>query len=567
MIKREKPKSILILHASVGAGHTRAAKAVAAALALESPESRVVVVDALDVARPLFKRVYGKGYLDLVEKAPALFGYLFELTDRRPSPRALGDRLRRAVQRWGANELGDLLAGGGWDAVVNTHFLAPEFVAALRSAGKLSAPQLTVVTDYDAHRIWAHDPCERCCVAGPLAAASLRGHGVPAAAIEITEFPSIPRSRFPSTATRHAALLRTVRRISRGRAVGRQPRRQPARRRSTAPCSPPPSRSEIVVVCGRNEDARRRLTAIRPPGHHRAKILGFTDRMREKLMAVADLLVTKPGGLTVSEALACGLPMALVSPIPGQEERNSDYLLENGAAVKAGSPVGADRKSRGTALVGSALGRHAAARQGLGPSPRGLRGRARGVGARPGAFPGRAERSRARRGEAAVPDQPLSRAGLRAAPGENLGLKGIIHCPKGPVEMGHMVQYSRTPWTPSPPVSTAVSLSAAPLAAAAPMPADALARGAGRARFPRGAPEIRSSRSPSTAAATGRPSSSSTTRMTPRPEHEPYSARHGARLAVAQRRGGQSEFDREPRLVPLRGRPVSARSTCCPWRG
>jgi processive 1,2-diacylglycerol beta-glucosyltransferase len=80
------------------------------------------------------------------------------------------------------------------------------------------------------------------------------------------------------------------------------------------------------------------LTAIRPPGRHRAKILGFTDRMRE-LMASADLLVTKPGGLTVSESLACGLPMALINPIPGQEERNADYLLENGVAVKAGSPA------------------------------------------------------------------------------------------------------------------------------------------------------------------------------------------------------------------------------------
>ena len=96
--------------------------------------------------------------------------------------------------------------------------------------------------------------------------------------------------------------------------------------------------SEIVVVCGRNEAGRKKLSSIRPPSRHRVKLLGFTDKMRD-LMAVADLLVTKPGGLTVSEALACGLPMALVSPIPGQEERNSDYLLENGAAVKAAAPA------------------------------------------------------------------------------------------------------------------------------------------------------------------------------------------------------------------------------------
>ena len=337
MKKPEKPKSILVLHASVGAGHTRAAKAVAAALALESPETRTVVVDALDLARPLFKRVYGKGYLDLVEKAPALFGYLFELTDRRPSPRGFGDRLRRAVQRWGASELVDMLAGGGWDAIVNTHFLAPELVAALSRAGKLNVPQLTVVTDYDAHRIWVHDPTERYCVASPVAAASLRGHGVAASAITVTGIPVDPAFSIPidrDAARRSFGLsggYPIVVQAAGGHGVGPLEEVYRALLASTVP-------SEIVVVCGRNEAGRKGLTKIRPPSRHRVKILGFTDRMRD-LMAVADLLVTKPGGLTVSEALACGLPMALVSPIPGQEERNSDYLLENGAAVKANAPA------------------------------------------------------------------------------------------------------------------------------------------------------------------------------------------------------------------------------------
>jgi processive 1,2-diacylglycerol beta-glucosyltransferase len=332
-----KPKKILVLHASVGAGHTRAAKAVAAALALESPETQVVVVDALDLARPLFRRAYGKGYLDLVDKAPALFGYLFEITDRRPSPRALGDRLRRAVQRWGVGDLSDLLTGGGWDAIVNTHFLAPELISALRRAGELNAPQLTVVTDFDAHRIWAHDPCERYCVASATAAASLRGHGVAASAIEITGIPVDPAFSVPVSrdAARRAFGLSggypVVVQSAGGHGVGPLEDVYRALLASTVP-------SEIVVVCGRNEAARQSLGKIRPPSRHRVKLLGFTERMRE-LMSVADLLVTKPGGLTVSEALACGLPMALINPIPGQEERNADHLLENGAAVKANSPA------------------------------------------------------------------------------------------------------------------------------------------------------------------------------------------------------------------------------------
>src|SRR6185369_12133700 len=130
--RRVTAPRILVLHASVGAGHTRAAKAVAAALASEAPRARVTTVDALDLAKPLFRRLYGRGYLQLVATAPALFGLLFEATDRKPKGRSVGDAARRAVQRWGAGGLADLVLDGDWDAIVHTHFLAPELVAGLR---------------------------------------------------------------------------------------------------------------------------------------------------------------------------------------------------------------------------------------------------------------------------------------------------------------------------------------------------------------------------------------------------------------------------------------------------
>jgi len=330
-----KTPNILILHASVGAGHTRAAKAAAAALALEAPDANAVVVDALDLARPLFKKAYGDGYLKLVDRAPALFGWLFAATDKPPRGRALGDRLRRAVSRWGASDFTDLLERGDWDAVVSTHFLPPELIAALREGGRFKAPLLTVVTDYDAHRIWVHDPGARYCVAGLAAAASLRGHGVAADKISITGIPVDPAFSAPADrdAARRAFGLSggypVVVQSAGGHGVGPLEDGFRALLASTVP-------SEIVVVCGRNQAAKEALGRLRPPSRHRVRIVGFTDKMRE-LMSVADLLVTKPGGLTVSEALACGLPMVLINPIPGQEERNADYLLENGAAVKANS--------------------------------------------------------------------------------------------------------------------------------------------------------------------------------------------------------------------------------------
>jgi processive 1,2-diacylglycerol beta-glucosyltransferase len=91
---------------------------------------------------------------------------------------------------------------------------------------------------------------------------------------------------------------------------------------------------EVVVVAGKNAAAKRQLEAVEVPRRHRAKVMGFTTDIDE-LMAAADVVVSKPGGLTTSEVLARGAAMLVVNPIPGQESRNSDFLLENGAALKA----------------------------------------------------------------------------------------------------------------------------------------------------------------------------------------------------------------------------------------
>lgn len=91
---------------------------------------------------------------------------------------------------------------------------------------------------------------------------------------------------------------------------------------------------QLVTITGRNEKLKDQLSKIKPPPRHKVKVMGFTKEIDE-MMQAADLVVTKPGGLTTSEVLARGAVMVIVNPIPGQESRNSDYLLESGAAIKA----------------------------------------------------------------------------------------------------------------------------------------------------------------------------------------------------------------------------------------
>jgi processive 1,2-diacylglycerol beta-glucosyltransferase len=96
-------------------------------------------------------------------------------------------------------------------------------------------------------------------------------------------------------------------------------------------------RAQVVAICGRNEELKERLhklaSRIKPDANVLLKPFGYTKEMDE-LMTASDLVLGKPGGLTTSEALAKGLVFVIVNPIPGQEERNSDHLLEGAAAIR-----------------------------------------------------------------------------------------------------------------------------------------------------------------------------------------------------------------------------------------
>jgi processive 1,2-diacylglycerol beta-glucosyltransferase len=238
--------------------------------------------------------------------------------------------LRSALHRWNTRRLVSEVHAFAPHAIVSTHFLPADVLGRERRKGRLAAPLGVVITDADVHRLWVHRGVDRYFVAREEAAALLRGLGYGETQVQLTGIPIDPRF---AVAEDRAALRRkhglpadgaVVLLLGGGFGVG--PVRELAR--SLEGASRP---ALIVVVAGRNEALRRSLVAQSGP---RVRVLGFTTEMHE-WMAAADLLVTKPGGLTTAEAVARVLPMVLVNPIPGQEERNADALLEAGVAVKA----------------------------------------------------------------------------------------------------------------------------------------------------------------------------------------------------------------------------------------
>lgn len=324
--------NVLVLSASVGAGHLRAAQAVELALRQLAPRANVQNVDVLTLTSAPFRKMYGEAYLDLVNKVPHVLGYIYDYLDKPRRADSRRDKVRLALEKLNLKKFRDFLRENPWDVVVNTHFLPAEIIACLRREGKLSLPQITATTDFETHRLWVNEPCDHYTTATAEGAAYLQHWGVPAQHVSVTGIPihpvfCEPRDRAQCVQRQGLAGDRPlVLQLAGGFGVG------PIEKlfRGILSVEMP---LEVVTVAGRNESARKQLEGIDVPPRHRVKILGFTDQIDE-LMAAADVVISKPGGLTTSEVLARGAAMAVVNPIPGQESRNSDFLLENGAAIK-----------------------------------------------------------------------------------------------------------------------------------------------------------------------------------------------------------------------------------------
>ncbi len=321
--------NVLLLHASAGAGHKRAAEALAKGF--EERGAGVEVRDILDFTAPVFRKTYAEGYLNVVRTAPELWGYMYARTDQS-SQKPWEKRVRTAFNRLNTLKFLRFLRQTQPDAVVCTHFMPLELVGTRRSRHRPRLPLYGVVTDFAVHSLWMAPHVDRYFVASAEAARQLARRGQPAGRIAITGIPVDPVfavSR-PIAEVRAELGLRpdlpVVLVLCGGFGVG--PVADLLRTFRDEPLS-----VQIVVITGRNETLRQEAEAIARTASTPVRVEGFVTNMHTWLNA-ADLLVSKPGGLTTAEALAMGKPMVIVDPIPGQEQRNAEMLLEEGAAVR-----------------------------------------------------------------------------------------------------------------------------------------------------------------------------------------------------------------------------------------
>jgi processive 1,2-diacylglycerol beta-glucosyltransferase len=325
-------KKVLLLSASAGAGHIRAAQALEKAFNQLEPTLEVRHLDVLDYTNKLFRHLYSKAYIELVNKMPEVPGWMYDKLDKPWK----NERRRLALDKLNTRPLVRLLRSYQPDFIVCTHFLPAEIVSWLRAKERLASRQAIVVTDFDVHAMWLVHHYEQYFVAIDEARVYLEALGIPVSKITVTGIPIDPvfakkknkvemRQKHGLDNERITILLSAG-----GFGVGSV---EPL----IASLKAIEHKVQVVAICGRNEELRKRLlksgSNLAAGGNLLIHPVGYTQEMDE-YMSASDIVLGKPGGLTTSEALAKGLAFVVVNPIPGQEERNSDHLLEAGVAIR-----------------------------------------------------------------------------------------------------------------------------------------------------------------------------------------------------------------------------------------
>ena len=317
----------MILSAATGAGHLRAANALESYINNNS-EFSAKNFDCFKCINAILDKTICDGYLFLAKKTPGFFGKLYTQTNKETILAGMVPKICGLFAR----ELYPTIEEYAPDIILSTHPFATEMVSELKAQGKVKVPLICLMTDYGAHRAWICENVDAYVVAAEHMVDELAAFGVDKSKVypygipvfanffepqdtemlvrEMEMDPEVPIVLFMAGSFGVSNIIGLYRRLV----------------SQNVPL-------QVIVITGRNKklyEAFEKEVKVSPM---KTKLIYFTDEV-EKYMHASDLIVTKPGGLTVSEALACNLPLAVFSAIPGQEEDNANFLKANDMGVK-----------------------------------------------------------------------------------------------------------------------------------------------------------------------------------------------------------------------------------------
>ena len=341
-------KRILIVSLSLGGGHGKAGEVVAEALRELAPDADVRCVDLRDCMATWLRLIYVTGYLFAIRRLPWLYGFLY----RHPPARG-GGTLPRWMQRLGLRAYERLVREHRPDVILCTQLTASEATDRLCAIGAYRGAAATVVTDFDAHPAWRADHIDAFFVPDDGLRERFAALGIAPGRIEATGVPIDPAFEqerdIPALKAGHGVRPDVPVVLLMGGSLGLGSL-ETAVRQLVASGRP----LDVLVVAGHNARLRGRLDRVAPAGQSRLLVFSYIDFVAD-LMAVADLFVSKPGGLSMTEALTIGVPTLVAAPLAGQEQANAAHLAAQGVVQTLGP--GQSLVDAVTALLDDAEGR------------------------------------------------------------------------------------------------------------------------------------------------------------------------------------------------------------------
>ncbi|WP_166246094.1 MGDG synthase family glycosyltransferase [Paenibacillus turpanensis] len=323
-------QKMLLLSGRLGDGHKQAALALAETAKQHRPDMETELRDFMEWTHPYLHEVSRYLFIQGVKAFPSVYGFLYQKTRDDNSLSSMFKKIRL----FGLNRMMQLIRETNPSVVVSTFPSAAAAMSILKQEGLTDVPTVTVITDHTDHSYWIHPMTDKYLVGSDPVKQALRRRGVLPGHIEVTGIPVRPQ--FYGRYDMHKLRLKygldphTPAVLVMGGGCGIIG--EDAVEMISSRLFPRPV--QFIAVCGHNRKLQESLTESALHAPHPVKVFGFVDEIHE-LMALSNLIITKPGGLTTSEALALGVPMLLYHALPGQEEDNARILCGSGAAVHA----------------------------------------------------------------------------------------------------------------------------------------------------------------------------------------------------------------------------------------
>jgi processive 1,2-diacylglycerol beta-glucosyltransferase len=326
----------LILHAAVGTGHTTAANALADAFRRKQT-GEVRVDDILEYGSEIFRKGLVQSYLQMSSRTPLLWKMLYTSSDHAdPDIAAVSNAVHARIDRLPVRKFERFVASYAPDAIVSTHMFPLTVLQRLKRHGALRQPLYCVITDFMVHNMWINDIVDGYFVASDMTRDAMIARGVLSAVVHVTGIPV----KLETAEPKDVELMRACHELPAEVPIitlfggGIEPSRV---RRIVSRMLAATTPGLLVVVAGRSASLAESLADLKDGPALKLRRLGMIDYV-DDLVAASDLVITKSGGLIVSEVLARGAPMIVIDPIPGQEEWNADYVAASGAGIQLRQP-------------------------------------------------------------------------------------------------------------------------------------------------------------------------------------------------------------------------------------